>query len=889
MRNPVLCCIVFMLASAGYAETVREISLLSGWKFHKGDNIEWKNPEYDDSDWMNIIPTGYWGYLPGMEHYDGYGWYRMHVYIPSELKSGASDSDSLHIRLGRVDDNDQTFMNGVLIGENARNASGEGDPAFAGEEGSYALNRNYTLPLSHPLIQWDAINVIAVRAYDFYLTGGLTLDDHRLYAEKGWTDYVRLDRKTPYLSNMRVGQPFVVEFTADNHSGDLEFHTDFFAEVRMKETNEPVATFCDELVLPPGRSVETNIEFIPYIQTDYEISYRLTDQQTGQTLVKTNRLGLFLPDVDLLNQPIQPVIPDKIKEPYQSLPFTDVRIKGMLADKMQVNLENGLLNIPFQLVAPYLDDFAPPWPVGEFLGKLLHGNTKMLQYCRDERLLETTTGVIKIWLDARDEDGYLGTQPPELRWKGWDVWDHKYLMLALVHYYAITGFQPALDAAVEIGDLVSESFGYDEGQLDLVDGYHAGMAPGSILEPMVYLYKYTGNEKYLEFCHYILHAYEQENGPKIVSELTDGSQKVVNVGNGKAYEMLSCIIGLVQLYKVTGEEKLLNAAVNAWDDIQKNRLYITGTSAVHEHFQEAGLFPADQNDNPGESCVTAHWMYLSKELFKLLGDPKYMDEIDKSLYNHLLAAQHPVSGDVVYYSGYQYEKWYMQPDMYLGPPLCCHMSVKRCITEIPELSYYRSDDELGLLLYNSSQVNTLIKRVPVQLKLESDYPLAGSAKLEVDPDAKAEFTLALRVPDWCSNYAAKIGDQIYNGVPGQFLRIPRLWKSGDAVDIRMHFPLVVLKGGKSYPNHRALKYGNQVLTADAHVNGLNNPDDLVFDAKVDPQLDVYTGEMPENWVGDQAFVSNAVKTPDGEKIILVPYADAGQTGGDIRVWIKMKE
>src|ERR1700744_5126039 len=105
-------------------------------------------------------------------------------------------------------------------------------------------------------------------------------------------------------------------------------------------------------------------------------------------------------------------------------------------------------------------------------------------------------------------------------------------------------------------------------------GEHNGLAPGSILEPMVDLYRYTGDPKYLAFCRYILRAFEQPTGPKIVSNL-ERTANVTKVGDAKAYEMLSCFLGILKYYKLTGEEKYLHLLEQAWSDIVAHRLYIT--------------------------------------------------------------------------------------------------------------------------------------------------------------------------------------------------------------------------------------------------------------------------------------------------------------------------
>jgi len=463
-------------------------------------------------------------------------------------------------------------------------------------------------------------------------------------------------------------------------------------------------------------------------------------------------------------------------------------------------------------------------------------------------------------------------------------------MLGLVQFYSITGYMPALDAAGKIGDLMCNSFGYGDNQMDIVaNGPNMGMASGSILEPMVYLYKYTGKKKYLDFCHYILQAFEQENGPRIVSELNERSGTVLKVGNGKAYEMMSCIIGLIQMYKLTGNEALFQAAHQAWEDIAHKRLYITGTATEFEHFQKTGQLGAGKEHNMGEGCVTAHWMYLSKQLFRLTGEQKYMDEIDKSLYNHLLAAQHPVSGDIVYYTALQDAKYYLPFDLNIGSPPCCHFSVKRCISEIPEFSFYQKGNEVGINLYNPSSFHVQVskggKQVPVGFEINSAFPRERNLEIAIDPDRNAEFTVSLRVPALSDNFTARIGEDIHKGTPGGYLKIERKWAKGEMIEVSMDFPVVVLEGGESYPGHHAIKYGPQVLAVDSRVNSSIDLDSVIFSEDSDPDIRPYPGSLPTGWIGDQCYVSSSVRTTGGDEVILVPFSDASQTGGDMIVFI----
>ena len=92
---------------------------------------------------------------------------------------------------------------------------------------------------------------------------------------------------------------------------------------------------------------------------------------------------------------------------------------------------------------------------------------------------------------TQKDDGYLGTYTDDKRWTSWDVWVHKYDMLGLLAYYRVTGDKSALTAAEKVGDLLVDTFGV--GKRDIIQsGEHVGMAATSVLEPMVYLYHWTG-------------------------------------------------------------------------------------------------------------------------------------------------------------------------------------------------------------------------------------------------------------------------------------------------------------------------------------------------------------------------------------------------------------
>ena len=187
----------------------------------------------------------------------------------------------------------------------------------------------------------------------------------------------------------------------------------------------------------------------------------------------------------------EPIVVDAVPDRYQPAAYAHLRLTGLLADRMRVNLEGRLLQVdqnamldPFEhRTAPSNNDRA--W-AGEHIGKFLDAAANAYQYTQDHRLKELMDRMAKGLIATQEQDGYLGTYTKETRWTSWDVWVHKYDLLGLIAYYRVTGDPAAYNAANRIGGLLVNTFGDTPGKRDIVAaGQHVGMAATSVLEPMV--------------------------------------------------------------------------------------------------------------------------------------------------------------------------------------------------------------------------------------------------------------------------------------------------------------------------------------------------------------------------------------------------------------------
>ncbi|NJM94176.1 MAG: alpha-galactosidase, partial [Cytophagales bacterium] len=172
-----------------------EVLLNKGWKFQLGDSLAYAKPEYDDSGWGEIDHEMYWEHQEYAD-YHGYAWYRVKAFVPTSIRENAYLRDSITVILGKIDDTDQTFLNGHLIGQNGDPVSlADADlrPEFIGDKEAHQIFRKYTLSVDDPRLLWDQENVIAIRVHDHYGYGGMYSANVHAISMKDVKDYVLID------------------------------------------------------------------------------------------------------------------------------------------------------------------------------------------------------------------------------------------------------------------------------------------------------------------------------------------------------------------------------------------------------------------------------------------------------------------------------------------------------------------------------------------------------------------------------------------------------------------------------------------------------------------------------------------------------------------------
>jgi len=578
---------------------------------------------------------------------------------------------------------------------------------------------------------------------------------------------------------------------------------------------------------------------------------------------------LPVPDV------VKPVAP-LVLQPSQP---SAVKVAGWLGARLDANESHRLLAVD---TAPLLAGYQHkpgehPW-IGEHVGKWLHAATLAWAYSGDEALRHKLDSVATALIATQEPDGYLGTYVPEKRFglydgADWDVWSHKYNLIGLLTYYRYTGNQPALAAARKIGDLLIATF--PAKRSILAAGTHLGMAATSTLGPVVDLYRLTGDVRYLEFAHYIVRSYEEAGGPDVVRSLLAPGGTVDHTANGKAYEMLSNLVGLGELYQVTGDARFLQAVEHAWTDVTRNRLYLTGTASIRELFGADHELPNGEEAHLGETCVTTTWIQVNALLLAQTGEAKYADEIERSLYNQLTAAQNPHGDDWCYYTALEGVKHYDKGIT------CCHSSGPRGLALAPTVAYLAGSDEICVNTLETSSAHFDRGGQMVEIRQESGFPFDGKSTLTIRTSGPVRFALKIRVPAW----AAPLRAGEASG-PAGWLTLPaRDWRDGDQVALAFNLTARVIRGEYTNFSRIAYAWGPFVLALDQALNPKYGGSDS-------PQFVRAFDDRPPTLLRDthqlvlQASARGEWDANQAHSIKLVPFADAGADGQHYAVWLR---
>ena len=503
----------------------------------------------------------------------------------------------------------------------------------------------------------------------------------------------------------------------------------------------------------------------------------------------------------------------------------DVKIGGYLGGKLDACFANNVKATDGSYLAAVFQkhEGTSDWKT-EFWGKWMHSSVPAYRYTHDEALKRNIDASVQQVLAAQHADGYIGNYKDECHLQGWDIWGRKYTMMGLLHYYDLTGDAASLAAARRVADqLIGEVGPGALGKIQTI-GMHHGMASCSVLEPVVWLYSRTKEPKYLAFAKHIAAAMEDfDDSPKLVSKALAGVPVAERFPhpdpwwswkNGiKAYEMMSCYQGLLELYLATGHAPYLQAVEATARNIIDEEINAAGSGAAFECWYHGRRFETAPAYHMMETCVTTTWMRFCATLLRVTGQAVYGDQLEKTAYNAYLAT---LARDCSTFSKYcplggTRSRGNDQCGMTIN---CCVANGPRGFVALAESLLMADAEGVMVNIYHASKANIALPAGggSVSVEQETDYPKGNRVLLRVTPERESAFALKLRIPSWSASTAVSVnGTEVSGLVPGAYLSLRRTWKAGDTVELAFDFTGRV--EGKN--EHFALFRGPLVLSRDA--------------------------------------------------------------------------
>lgn len=427
----------------------------------------------------------------------------------------------------------------------------------------------------------------------------------------------------------------------------------------------------------------------------------------------------------------------------------------------------------------------------EFWGKWVQGAIASYQYNQDPQLYAIIKKSVDELISTQLPNGYIGNYAPESQLQQWDVWGRKYSSLGLIAWYRISGEKPALEAACRIIDHLMTQVG--PGLTSIVaTGNYVGMPSSSVLEPVMYLYNLTRESRYLEFAKYIVAQWETPEGPQLISKaLADvpvagrfpHPETWFSRENGqKAYEMMSCYEGLLELYKVTHNPVYLSVVEKTVAHIINEEINVAGSGSAFECWYGGKARQHIPCYHMMETCVTFTWMQLCNRLLEMTGNPLYADQIESSIYNALLASLKADASQIAKYSpleGFRHEGE-EQCGMHIN---CCNANGPRAFALIPQFAVQTVNDEVRVNYYGPTEaVVQLPRKNLLTLHQKTDYPVSDIIELTVRVKKSAQFPLSLRIPVWSKENSLTVnGEPQPSILAGSYITLDRLWNDGDKV------------------------------------------------------------------------------------------------------------
>ncbi|SNR80833.1 glycoside hydrolase family 127 protein [Hymenobacter mucosus] len=637
--------------------------------------------------------------------------------------------------------------------------------------------------------------------------------------------------------------------------------------------------------------------------------------------------------------------------PIRAVPFTQVKLTDTFwLPRLKTNTD---VTIPasfqrceatnrvknFEMAAAKQGKFATTFPFDDTdIYKTIEGASYSMSLYPDEKLGAYVDALVAKVGAAQEPDGYLYTartiDPAHPHpWAGPERWEKErelshelynsgHLYEAAVAHYQATGKKTLLNIALKNADLVCAVFGPGKRRV----------APGHEIVEMglVKLYRVTGKPEYLSTAKFFLEARGHYKGydPQSQDAWKNGSYWQDDKPVADQREAVGHAVRAEYLYSamadvaaLTGDQQLLASVDSIWHNMVSKKLYVTGgTGAVPGGERFGGNYELPNTTAYNETCASVANVYWNQRMFQLHGDSKYVDVLEKVLYNGLISGV-GLDGKSFFYSNAMQIKnsvSFAQSEPQRAGWFdcsCCPTNLARLFPSLPGYVYAQKGNEVYVNLFVSGSTDLLVNKKKVQITQQNNYPWQGDLKFTVNPAASTDFNLLVRLPGWARNEAVpsdlytfatpsqeKVSIKI-NGKPVTYTVqkgyavLAKKWRKNDVVEVTLPMEVrqvVANSNVKADLDKVALQRGPVVYCAEWKDNGgktsnLIVPTTTTFTAAYTPEvlngIMQLTATIPAVQV-DAA--KNSVRTVQQTMTAVPYYAWANRGKGEMTVWFPQR-
>ena len=527
----------------------------------------------------------------------------------------------------------------------------------------------------------------------------------------------------------------------------------------------------------------------------------------------------------------------KKQDVLRPLPAGAMKFGGFLGGKLDLCVKQRLEKIRWKhLTEPFFrrNEDDGRWRC-EFWGKILRSAVYAWRATGSAALRRALDDTVADIVRAADETGRISSYPAAKQLQDWDVWGRKYVAVGLADYCLEVRNDPKVVEALRRHVLALAAQVKASGRPLDDFGWHEGLAASSILGAVVQTARLSGDPDVLAFAKAIYASGCSKRGDVYDAALAGVPPR--HIGNGKAYEMTACFDGALELYRETGDPRCLEAARRYWKSVRDTEIFVNGMGGGRDDWGEYwcdgrySQLRADgwRNRGQGETCVAATWVKFSMQLLSVTGEPEIADELERTLYNGIAGAMTPdgtwwahlnpagpLAGSAWRQKAFDQIPGYGED--------CCVAQGPMGLALAPYVAVMAHDTGATVLLYEPNECRVpLGGKAACELSIAGDYAREGKVAVTVRSAPGKKFELRLRIPAWSgAKTAAKLNGKAVKGVKAGYLRLDRVWRKGDRVELAFDMAVRVIEAFDA-SRRFALRRGPLVLAQDSRLGAVDAP------------------------------------------------------------------